>query len=510
MNDPWAKRDPHRALDAEADAGASAAGEPSDDPWGDDATAVVASTDIGGFFGERFRLDARLGVGAMGRVLTAFDMQSGSIVALKMLHKDRASDPGVIERFRREAEILRAIEHPAIVRLVAFDRSADGTWWLAMEHLVGETLKDRLAQGRPFEPREAWPILASVLDAVSLAHARGILHRDLKPENVLLLQSGLPPAKVLDFGLSRYTAKAERITAKGMVLGTPRYMAPEMLTDSASVDERVDVFAVGTIVFEMLTGRSIYPAEDVGQLFGCILEGRTIPLRAIRPNASPLLEQVIADAVARDPAARIPSIEALSERLARALGVSPDRSAFLPRVASGGAAPRAQDLAQTRLVPPPAGGSRPSQRPTAFVPNAARAGDPAGPLPPPSPSLPGSPSLPSPGLPSPSLSGSPSLPGPPAFARASTPEGGAAGRMSAPSSPSGAGSGQAERWLRSTPSYLERPSLSANFTQPVRSMPPAPPPTSRPWLRVVALALVVLCTLVLAGATGYALRVYLH
>ncbi|GAB4116428.1 MAG: hypothetical protein OHK0013_50090 [Sandaracinaceae bacterium] len=302
--------------------------EPS--AWEEEATEVVQATDIGGFFGERFRVDARLGVGAMGRVLTAVDTKTNTLVALKVLHKDRAKNPEIVERFQREAAVLRQIRHPAIVRLVAFDRARDGTWWLAMEHLQGETLKDRIQQGGPFTPAAAWPVLATICDGVAVAHAQGILHRDLKPENVLLLASGLPPCKILDFGLSRYTTKPDRITATGAVLGTPRYMAPELLAEASYVDERVDVFAIGVIAFEMLTGRSIYPADDFAQLIGCILDGRTIPLRKIRPDASPELERVIAAAVAKDAAQRIPTADALANALAAALRVSPDRRAFLP------------------------------------------------------------------------------------------------------------------------------------------------------------------------------------
>jgi serine/threonine protein kinase len=324
------------------------ASETPDDPWAEEVTEVVKSTDVGGFLGDRFRVDARLGVGAMGRVLTAVDMKTGTLVALKVLHKDRQRDPAVVERFRREAAVLREMLHPAIVRLVAFGQAADGTWWLAMEHLVGKTLRDRLAAGGPYAPREAWPVLATLCDGVALAHSRGILHRDLKPDNVLLLSSGLPPCKILDFGLSRYTAKADRITATGMVLGTPRYMAPEMLHENAPIDERAEVFAIGAIAFEMLTGRSVYPAEDLGQLFGCILEGRTLSLRSLRPDASPELEKTIADALARDPQRRIRSVGELAVRLARAIGVPEDRSCFLPGSdapeTSAGAHDTARDL----------------------------------------------------------------------------------------------------------------------------------------------------------------------
>ncbi len=327
----------------------------------EEATAVVGATDIGGFFGERFRVDARLGIGAMGRVLTAVDMKTGTLVALKVLHKDRAKDAAVVERFQREAAVLREMHHPAIVRLVAFDRSRDGTWWLAMEHLVGKTLKDRLAQAGAFTPRDAWPVLATVCDGVATAHAQGILHRDLKPENVLLLESGRPPCKILDFGLSRYTAKPDRITATGTVLGTPRYMAPEVLMEQGTVDERVDVFALGAIAFEMLTGRSIYPADDFGQLFGCIIEGRVLSLRSLRPDAPPALERVLADAVARDVAARIPTVVEFARRYAQAIGVSEDRSVFVPRAEPVGAEPGSGVRDTSRDLKPLRGLQRPAE-----------------------------------------------------------------------------------------------------------------------------------------------------
>jgi len=380
---------------AKAKAGAPAPADFGDDEedsaggWDEEeATAVVGATDIGGFFGERFRVDARLGIGAMGRVLTAVDMKTGTLVALKVLHKDRAKDAAVVERFQREAAVLREIRHPAIVRLVAFDRSRDGTWWLAMEHLVGKTLKDRLAQGGAFTPRDAWPVLATVCDGVATAHAQGILHRDLKPENVLLLESGLPPCKILDFGLSRYTAKPDRITATGTVLGTPRYMAPEVLMETGTVDERVDVFALGAIAFEMLTGRSIYPADDFGQLFGCILEGRVLSLRSIRPDAPPALERVLADAVAKDLSARIPTVDMFARRFAQAIGVSEDRSVFVPGAAAASAEPgsgirdTSRDLKPLRGLKPsvPRPGADPSPasgEPASAAPGPAPARQPA-------------------------------------------------------------------------------------------------------------------------------------
>ena len=492
-----------RAAARAADPGPSS--QPPDGQWDEEeATAVVSATDVGGFFGDRFRVDARLGIGAMGRVLTAVDMKTGTLVALKVLHKDRQKDPAVVERFQREAAVLREIHHPAIVQLVAFGQAKDGTWWLAMEHLVGKTLKDRLSQGGPFVPRDAWPVLATMCDGVALAHAKGILHRDLKPENVLLLESGLPPCKILDFGLSRYTAKPDRITATGTVLGTPRYMAPEMLHEHAPIDERADVFAIGAIAFEMFTGRSVYPAEDFGQLFGCILEGRTLSLRSVRPDASPELERVLADALARDVDARIRTVDELAMRLARAIGVSEDRAMFLP-AASG------VRRAVTRAPETPPRGAQDTAR---DLPRLAR-GAPrdttrdlplVGPIAPPLVAPPPRIEPPPPFVPAP----------PPPQPSWSTPAQGAAPFAATPPPAPVATQPQAQPPLpQPPPAQPPRAGYGgvappASFTRPERAITvTTTTPRRPPWLWIGVFFVAAIVTMVGAGALAYAFRLYL-
>lgn len=302
---------------------------PNDNPFEEEeATQVVSSGDVGGFFAGRFRLDGKLGLGAVGRVMTAVDTRTGVRVALKVLHKNRAGDSEVITRFQREAELLRELRHPGIVKLVDFGQSKTEGWWLAMELLEGRTMKDHLATQGSFTPRDAWPIVATICDALAYAHSKQVLHRDLKPENIILLPGQTPPCKVVDFGLSR-DAAAQRITATGMMLGTPRYMAPEMLAESHTLDARTDVFSIGVILFEMLTGRSIYTAEDVGALFGAIMEGRTLRLRQVRPDALPPLDVLIAECVAKDPNQRVSNADVIATRYATCLGLSTDRSPFV-------------------------------------------------------------------------------------------------------------------------------------------------------------------------------------
>ena len=288
----------------------------------DESTEVVNSAEIGGFFGGRFRIDARLGVGAMGRVLTALDTETGQLVALKVLHRERSRDKNVLRRFAREAASLRAINHPAIVGIVASGRAPDGTPWLAMEHLTGQTLKARIAKTK-MQPAEFWPILKTLAEAIGEAHARGVVHRDLKPENIFVPEGNVPPCKILDFGLSTLNREgADKVTATGQLLGTPRYMAPELLASIGKPDHRVDVFALAVITFEALTGRSLYSADDLGSLFGQILEARTHSLRQFRPDLSEGLEAVIRQGHARSMSDRFPTAAAYATAFAQAAGIA--------------------------------------------------------------------------------------------------------------------------------------------------------------------------------------------
>ena len=292
----------------------------------DDLTEVVAALEPGTFYAERFRIDGRLGVGAMGKVVTAFDSVTNQRVALKVLHRERAAQREAVERFAREAEVLAQLGHPGIVRVVASDRTKDGARWLAMELIEGETLGQRIRKG-VMGPVDAYRIVSVLCDALDAAHREGVIHRDLKPDNIMMPASGEPACKILDFGLARINQlNAERLTRAGTILGTPRYMAPELIKTLRDTDHRADVFAVGVITFELLTGKSIYAADDVGQLFGAILEGRTRKLRELAPSLPEALEQVIVRATALDPAVRHQTAGAFAESYAQAIGVPSMRS----------------------------------------------------------------------------------------------------------------------------------------------------------------------------------------
>jgi serine/threonine-protein kinase len=300
--------------------------------YNDDATFIVPTFGPGTFFADRYRVEALLGTGAMGRVYAATDMHTGRRVALKVLHRERLGEAETVERFRREAEVLASIGHPCIVEVHAFHRAQDGTPYLAMELLEGVTLKTRLANAGRFEdPREFQEILECIGSALDTAHARGVVHRDLKPDNVFLPATGDPRAKLVDFGLSRMAAERKDLTQSGMMLGTPRYMAPEQIRDAASAGPPVDMYSLGILTYESLAGRSPYPGQDYGQLIGCVLDGRTTPFETLRPDLPLRLAEVLARAMHRDPAARYVSCARFADAFAQAIGSPSKRPAFGPR-----------------------------------------------------------------------------------------------------------------------------------------------------------------------------------
>jgi len=267
------------------------------------------------------RIEAPLGGGAMGFVYRA-RAADGTPVALKVLH------PAVLERwdlrrrFEREAQALAAVTHVNVIGVRELGE-ADGRLFLAMELLDGETLEARLVRER-LDPDEALAIADAVLAGLAYAHAHGILHRDVKPDNVFLARTvhGVVP-KLLDFGLAKQTSDdpwgpRTVLTSQGMLLGTPAYMAPEQIRASA-VDARVDVYAMGVLIFEMLTGTFPFVAEEVSELFRMHLCEPPPSLEEARHDlgVAPALEAFVQRALAKDPDARFVDAGAMRRALAK-------------------------------------------------------------------------------------------------------------------------------------------------------------------------------------------------
>ena len=202
----------------------------------------------------------------MATVYRALDRHTGDTVAVKLLH---AGDPTALARFDLEVGALAALDHPAVVRLLAHGKWPDGRPCLAMEWLAGEDLATRLGRGH-LEPREVVTLCLQVAGALATAHARGIVHRDIKPGNIFLLGGSVEHVKLIDFGIARLSSQAP-ITVTGNVVGSPGYMAPEQAAGDTDIDARADVFSLGAVMFECLTGRPPFVAEHVVAVLARIL-----------------------------------------------------------------------------------------------------------------------------------------------------------------------------------------------------------------------------------------------
>lgn len=224
---------------------------------------------IGDAFGN-YRIVAQLGSGSMGIVFLAEHQRIVRRVAIKLLAPELARDQHALQRFFNEARATSLIRHPGIVEVFDCDVDATGRAYIVMEHLEGETLAERLRRAGSLHWSAACLIARRVADALVLVHEKGIVHRDLKSENVFLVENGRDPAaavKVLDFGVAKLlTADAvARLTTRGTMVGTPEYMSPEQCA-GADVDHRADVYALGCILFEMLTGRAPFVTSSVREL----------------------------------------------------------------------------------------------------------------------------------------------------------------------------------------------------------------------------------------------------
>ncbi|MGA9860213.1 MAG: protein kinase, partial [Solirubrobacteraceae bacterium] len=243
----------------------------------------VANTMIDG----RYRVLSRLGTGGMADVYLAEDQQLGRKVALKLLHRRFAEDPDFVERFRREAQAAAGLQHPNVVSV--YDRGAfEDTYYIAMEYLPGRSLKQLIRDEAPLDPLRAIDITIQILKAARFAHARGVIHRDLKPHNVIV--DDADNAKVTDFGIAR--AGASDMTETGSIMGTAQYLSPEQAQGHA-VNAGSDLYSIGVVLYEMLTGRVPFDAESPVTIALKHVSEAPIPPREINPAIPPELEQTV-------------------------------------------------------------------------------------------------------------------------------------------------------------------------------------------------------------------------
>jgi beta-lactam-binding protein with PASTA domain/predicted Ser/Thr protein kinase len=246
----------------------------------------------------RYKVLTRIGSGGMADVFCAHDEQLGRKVALKLLHARFAQDEEFVERFRREASAAAGLQHPNVVGV--YDRGEwDGTYYIAMEYLPGRSLKEVIQQEAPLDPIRAIDLTVQILKAARFAHRRGIVHRDLKPHNVLVDDEDR--VKVTDFGIAR--AGASDMTETGSIMGTAQYLSPEQAQGHA-VGETSDLYAVGVILFELLTGHVPFDAESAVTVALKHVSEPPPPPSAFDPAVPPELETIVLWALDKDPAQR--------------------------------------------------------------------------------------------------------------------------------------------------------------------------------------------------------------
>jgi serine/threonine protein kinase len=264
--------------------------------------------DIGRIIDQKYRLIGRLGAGGMSTVYEAEVLQPRSLgtarVALKVLHPSLADDAEAIARLKQEAEMVRAIGHPNICAVLDMGLTSDAEPYLAMERLYGESLAERIRKG-PMSFGELAPAMVQILEALGAAHDQGVLHRDLKPENIFLelTRPGEPPrAKLLDFGVAKsigYELDQPRLTDTGMVMGTPYYMAPEQARGESRLDARTDLWAIGVIFYEALSGRRPFVANNYNALLVKILTSHPKPLGALVEDLPPPVALLVDKSMAK-------------------------------------------------------------------------------------------------------------------------------------------------------------------------------------------------------------------
>jgi len=256
---------------------------------------VRGGIDVDAVIDERYQVTAHLGSGGMAEVYCATDLQLGRKVALKILHERFAADEEFVERFKREASSAAGLQHQHLVAV--YDRGEwEGTSYIAMEYVAGRTLKQLVTDDGPLAPGHAVDLTVQILRAARFAHRRGVIHRDFKPQNVIVDYEGR--AKVTDFGIAR--AGASDMTQTGSIMGTAQYLSPEQAQGHA-VNARSDLYSIGIILYELLTGRVPFQADSAVTI--ALKQVSEVPVAPseLNPAVTPEIEAVVLRALAKEP-----------------------------------------------------------------------------------------------------------------------------------------------------------------------------------------------------------------
>jgi serine/threonine-protein kinase len=280
-----------------------------------------ASTLTNQLLDQRYQVGKRLGEGGMSYVYLAKDVTTAETVAIKVLTPKLKEDKSSVERLRREAGLAMRLDHTNVCKIFRLGETEDGLIYLVMPYLPGELLSDREVRSGALAVDFGVPLLVQMCRGLQHAHDLQIVHRDLKPENVMLVPDDKGPggvrAVIMDFGLAkerRQEPEVAKLTATGIVLGTPEFMSPEQIRGKA-LDARSDVYALAIVGFEMFTGQLPFQGRSAQEMMIARLRGKPKMLREVKPDLPSRLEQVLTKAMALDPADRFPTMAAFAEAL---------------------------------------------------------------------------------------------------------------------------------------------------------------------------------------------------
>ncbi len=275
---------------------------------------------VGTLFAGRYRIEALLGSGGVGEVFLGWHEVLQRHIAIKLIHASLQVDPKVLARFRREARAASTIAHPGIPHIHDFGHSDSGRPYLVMDHVEGSTLAQALREQGPLPVPRAVDLLAQIAGTVAAAHDAGVVHRDLKPDNVMLTpaEGGGEQVKILDFGLAKVlSSDTAELTTKGSFHGTPEYLSPEII-DGGEVDHRTDIYSLGALAYEMLTGEVPFPGSLIQVLKAHLTRVPPPPSAAASRDDIPgALDELVLRCLAKDPQQRCQSAAEVLEGLTR-------------------------------------------------------------------------------------------------------------------------------------------------------------------------------------------------
>ncbi len=265
----------------------------------------------------RFLLRREIAEGTYGKVFEAMDTLLDRCVAIKILHARYSYQQEVVSRFTREARALAGVQHPSVVSVLEMGQHVDGSYFIVQELLTGTNLRDYITRAGRLDLHEAIAIALPIMSGLVTVHHSGIVHRDIKPENIVLarLVSGEIVPKLVDFGIAKFYARSERLTLGGYPLGTSWYMSPEQIRDASQVDARTDVWSIAAVLYEALTGVSLYGGPDDRAVMDRILAGRPRRIAEERPDLPRELAAILQRAVEPDRDARTPTMRELRDQL---------------------------------------------------------------------------------------------------------------------------------------------------------------------------------------------------